>query len=606
MTYTYKISRRLAISRRFVTPTALALVAACAGDTTAPEGTGDPHTPSAPTSPTAPLGFRVMPGSITVEVNQQVRFRGELRSAREGVRVPPLRWEATGGTITPDGVFTAGRAGTYRVIGRNRIHRPDTSVVVVVPRQPRVERVRVTPRTPELDPGAKRTFSAVGRLPDGTHTALRVNWSATGGSISTAGVYVAGDEPGTYRVVAKSLRGGLTDTIPVLIRGRSKRHAVATRLVLRPASVTLATTTTQQFAAFGRTETGDSVAVDVSFEATGGSITETGLYTAGPTAGSFRIIARADQLSDTSVVTVAQTSGGGTPAPAPDPSPLPDPTPEPSGTGIPMSLSALLASGREPMAYTASLDSYTASNIVARLATARQKKLRVLMNMTGGSHDQYKTDGVFDYSKWKAKMDSYNTPTIRAAVAAAIADGTIIGNSVMDEPANHTPKNSWGPVGTMTKERVDGMCKYVQDMFPGLPVGVVHDHRLLDPTKNYQHCDFLLSQYRMAKGDVREFRDGGLAFARQSGIAIAFSLNVIHGGEPGTDCEKWGDDPNGVLCPMTAEQVRSWGVTLGSAGCALNMWRYEQAYFDKPEIQRALYELAGSLAKLPAKSCRRP
>jgi hypothetical protein len=31
-------------------------------------------------------------------------------------------------------------------------------------------------------------------------------------------------------------------------------------------------------------------------------------------------------------------------------------------------------------------------------------------------------------------MDGFNTPAIRDAVAAAVADGTIIGESVMDEP----------------------------------------------------------------------------------------------------------------------------------------------------------------------------
>jgi hypothetical protein len=135
---------------------------------------------------------------------------------------------------------------------------------------------------------------------------------------------------------------------------------------------------------------------------------------------------------------------------------------------------------------------------------------------------------------------------------------------------------------------------------------VVHDHRLLDPSKNYQHCDFILSQYRLSKGEIREFRDAGLAFARRSGISIAFSLNILHGGVPGTDCEKWGDDPHGKLCPMTPDQVREWGTLLGSAGCALNMWRYERAYFDKPEVQRALQQVGESLARLPGKSCRRP
>ena len=615
MTFTHKLARRLALSRDWALLSALVLLAACAGDTTAPEAPGEP---GAPSDPTASHGFRVLPGSVTLEVEQRIRFRGEFRNARGLVREPAMDWVATGGTIDRRGVFSASQPGTYKVIGRSleRQHaflkRPDTSVVVVVAKQPKVVDIRVTPRAPEMYGGQKRTFTAAGQLPDGTNTAIRVNWSATGGTIDQAGIYRAGTTPGGYQVVATSPNGKVADTIPVTIlpdsvarRGADNPVApdpgtaepVPARIVLKPAAVFLAPAAKHQFATFGRTSAGDSIAVDVSYRATGGTITATGLYTAGTTSGTYRVIATADQLADTAEVTLAATSGGGTPAPAPT---------LPSGmSGIPMGLSALLVSGREPIHYTASLDGYTADNIVSRLNTARSRGLRVLMNMTGGSHENYKTDGVFDYSKWKAKMDSYNTPAIRAAVAEAVANGTIIGNSVMDEPANHSPIKGWGPEGTLTKARVDGLCQYVQQMFPTLPVGVVHDHRVLEPEKNYQRCDFIVSQYRLSKAPVNEFRDGGVAFAKRSGIAIAFSLNILHGGTPGTDCEKWGDDPNGKLCPMSAEQVQHWGVVLGSAGCMLNMWRYERAYYDKPEIQRALGHVAGVLRGLPAKECRR-
>ena len=104
---------------------------------------------------------------------------------------------------------------------------------------------------------------------------------------------------------------------------------------------------------------------------------------------------------------------------------------------------------------------------------------------------------------------------------------------------------------------------------------------------------------------MRSFRDGGLEFARRSGIASAFSMNILHGGTQGSQCEKWGDDPNGKLCPMTGQQLRDWGLTLGTAGCALNMWRYERAYFDKREVQGALQDIAESLARLPRKPCTR-
>ncbi len=175
----------------------------------------------------------------------------------------------------------------------------------------------------------------------------------------------------------------------------------------------------------------------------------------------------------------------------------------------------------------------------------------------------------------------------------------------MDEPANISPTNSWGPAGTMTKARVDDMCRYVKQMFPTLPVGVLHDHRIFEPEKGYQTCEFLVSQYRLSKGDVQDFRDGGLAFARRYNMSILFSLNILHGGDPGTTCEKWGDDPRGILCPMSAAQLRDWGKTLGSVGCGLIMWKYERAYIDKPEIQGALRDIAESLARVPGKPCTR-
>jgi hypothetical protein len=622
MTYTYQLARRLAISRNLAMLHLLVLVAACAGETTAPEAPATPHTPAAPT---APVGFRVLPGTVTIEIHQRIRFRGELRTLWGQVSAPQLSWEASGGHIDTLGNFVARVPGTYRVVGRGRgrgrghLQRPDTSVVVVVPRQPRLAGIRVTPRAPRLVLGEKRTFAAIGHLRNGTTAPIGVVWTASGGSIDAAGVFQAGSTAGTYRVIATNTRGTLADTVRVRIQaptmpdtlGGTPRDSTPdptpdptptlVRVVLKPASVALATDATHQFAAFGRNSAGDSVAVEVTFQASGGTITPTGLYTAGPTAGTFRVIASSNDLADTSVVTLARTAGGGTPIPPP-----PGPTPVPGADGVPMGIFGLLGYGVEPRAYTMAADGYTAGNIIPRIAQAKRKNIRLFLNMTGGSHKSYLTNGVFDMTKWRAKMDTYNNPAIRAAVAAAVADGTIIGNSVMDEPANVSASNSWGPAGTMTKARVDDMCRYVKDIFPTLAVGVIHDHRIFEPEKGYQHCEFLVSQYRLSKGDVRAFRDGGLAFAKRFNLSIIFSLNVIHGGNPGTACLKMGDDPHGNLCPMSADQVRDWGITLGSAGCALIMWRYYQQYIEKPEVQSALGDVATALARIPRKSCGRP
>ena len=78
---------------------------------------------------------------------------------------------------------------------------------------------------------------------------------------------------------------------------------------------------------------------------------------------------------------------------------------------------------------------------------------------------------------------------------------------------------------------------------------------------------------------------------------------MLHGGTPGITGEKHRNDLSGNLCPMSPQRVRDWGLYLGSPGCAPDLWRFEQAYYDMPEIQQARRTVADSLAKLPRKSC---
>ena len=579
MTYTYKISRRLAISRRLLAPAAFAVLTACAGDTTAPEAGTDPSVPTAPGAPTA-LGFRVLPRSVTVEVDQEVRFRGELRSAREGHRLPTMRWDASGGTITGAGVFRAGRPGTYRIIGRSRMHRPDTSVVVVVPRQPRVERVRVTPRAPDLAHGAKRTFTAVGRLPDGTHTAIRVNWSATGGTINEAGLFVAGDEEGTYRVVAKSLRGGLADTIPVVIRKRTKERAVAVRVVLRPSSATLAPTSRLQFTAFGRTESGDSVPVDVTFQAAGGTITETGLYTAGQTPGTFRIVAKADKLADTSIVTLASTAGGSTP----ETEPLPAPGPTDGGTlgGIPFGHFKEPAPG-SPLRTGGYL--IVPQGELSKLPVIRARRGQVIVNVTGGGKCALDAAGQFQMDRWQSCWRLNLTAANRQRILAYADSGTVVGTYLIDEP---NLVKRWGVI---TPAQVCQMAGFARAELPGIPVMVRAAPAWLG---DCAAIDAGWAQYGSRRGvSVEEYRQEHLAAAKARGYTMVFSLNALN------------DDGQGT--PMTPAQVLDYGTALMVPGvCAFFVWEYNTTWSERPEIRAALDSVGRIAATLPRRGCRRP
>jgi hypothetical protein len=622
MTYTFKLARRLAVSRAFSMLPALLLFAGCAGgDATSPENSPRdlPESGIYAWQPreSSPVALLISPSSVTVETNQllQVRARGRNRAGDDVAA--PVTWSTTGGTILPDGRFSAASVGTYQVTGSTLTSdgqaMVESSTITVVRRQAKLKAVDVTPGSATLSAGVSQTFAATGRLASGDTVPIGVNWSAGGGAIDAGGLYVAGDTVGTFQVIASQDASTLADTVTITIATPPSDSTapapepapapVLAQVTLLPASATLAPNTTKQFSAFGRTTAGDSVAVDVVFQATGGTITSGGLFTAGSTAGTFRLIATAGTLADTSTITITAPLGSATYG-------------VPFGPWAAWSDVTTLKANTE--VFTASIGGVSADNILARIDAARTKRVKLFIAMTGGAHDNYMStiNGVyqFDMAKWKAKMNTFNTAAIKTAVAGAIADGTIVGNSVMDEPqvaGGGFDGNTWGPSGTMTKARVDSLCGYVKAIFPTLPAGVVHRHDIFEPTKSYRVCDFLVSQYSTPLGSVTTFRDGGLAMAQRDGIAIAFSMNLINGGTEDRD-GTWDCTGTGGLggaspkCRMTASQVRDYGLVLGPAGCGFTMWQYDSNFMSRSDNQLAFKDVAGRLATVSSKTCRRP
>jgi hypothetical protein len=254
--------------------------------------------------------------------------------------------------------------------------------------------------------------------------------------------------------------------------------------------------------------------------------------------------------------------------------------------------------------FTASTNHTAASGIIKQINAARSMRHRLILNMTGGSHDRYKTGGKFDIRKWKAVMNTYNTRDIRAAVARGVSDGTIIMNTVMDEPS----VKDWG--GVMTKPLLDAMARYVKAIFPTLPTSVAlrYDWR---PYERFRVMDAYISQYSWYKGTTASFRDKGLAEARKQGMKMMFALNLIDGG-----VLKWsswscpqpltgGRGSYYPACRMSPSQVREWGRVLGPAGCGLVMWKYDYAFMSKSANISALRDLGSVMARTPGRSCRR-
>lgn len=172
--------------------------------------------------------------------------------------------------------------------------------------EPVVERVVISPANVALAAGDSFDFSAEAELSDGSHDSLLVSWASTGGIVSGAGVYHAGNAPGTYMVIVVTPDLQHADTATVVISGGTGPTLAG--LTVQPASVTLDPGANAGFSAVGSFSDGSTAAVVASWNATGGSVTQAGSYHAGPAAGGYRVIASHQGFTDTALVTIRDTT----------------------------------------------------------------------------------------------------------------------------------------------------------------------------------------------------------------------------------------------------------------------------------------------------------
>jgi hypothetical protein len=300
MTFKHKLARRLAQLRDWGMLAPIVVLVACTA--------GEPTGTSSPTSETDG-SIVINPRSVTLETNQPVVFRAYESAEVGSALVSSIEWTATGGVIGTDGTYSSSVTGEFKVRGKRKGNPrsvPDTSVVIVVPPQPTLESIEISPGSASVGAGGQRTFVATGRLSDGSTVPIGVTWSATGGSIDPGGVYTAGSAAGTYRVIAQGASSPVADTSTVTVTATPTLQAV----ILTPDTVTVQGGTSHQFATVARMSDGSTGSASVTYTATGGTISAAGLYAAGSTAGTYRVIATqaGGTFADTSRVTVQTTA----------------------------------------------------------------------------------------------------------------------------------------------------------------------------------------------------------------------------------------------------------------------------------------------------------
>jgi ice-binding like protein len=260
------------------------------------------------------------PKTIAANGTQQFTAVGTDFSGATVAIQPTWSVVTGGGTISSTGVFTAASTpGTFtNTVMATSGNMTSTATVIVTTGS--LATIVVSPNPQSLVVGGTQQYTAVGQDSSGNAVAVTPVWSvvAGGGAISTAGVFTAGNAPGTYTNTIKATSGGISATASVTVTATPPAPPPLTTIVVTPNPDTTQTGATQQFAAVGRDGNGNTVAITPVWTVVngGGSIDATGRFTAGSVTGTYTNTVKASSgtVSGSATVVVLVT--------VPPPSPL--------------------------------------------------------------------------------------------------------------------------------------------------------------------------------------------------------------------------------------------------------------------------------------------
>lgn len=166
--------------------------------------------------------------------------------------------------------------------------------------------ITLNPTAATVAPGASIAFTAT--VSGASNTAL--DWTASGGTITGSGTvaeYTAGTTAGSYAVTAALAGSG--SAAAVSAKAVITIPSAAVKVTVAPANATLQSGQTQQFTA----AVGGASGTGVTWAASGGTISASGLFTAGAAAGSYTVTATstADTGAQGTAAVTVQAAGAG-------------------------------------------------------------------------------------------------------------------------------------------------------------------------------------------------------------------------------------------------------------------------------------------------------
>ena len=172
---------------------------------------------------TAPADISVTAEPAIALVGEKVSVRARVRTAG-GEPVPePVDWSASGGALLPvadsEAQFTATAPGTYFVrasLATIPSLQDSTAITVTSPISPTI-RISISPDSAIIPTGGTLQYSVIALREDGSTYTPVITWASTGGTVTSDGLYWAGNTPGTFKVIVNQVSGGMADTSIVQI-----------------------------------------------------------------------------------------------------------------------------------------------------------------------------------------------------------------------------------------------------------------------------------------------------------------------------------------------------------------------------------------------------
>ncbi|MHB1192199.1 MAG: hypothetical protein ACYC6F_04055 [Longimicrobiales bacterium] len=231
----------------------------------------------------------VSPDPADLGIGATQTFTAVGRDAFGNVVAVAPTWSvvADGGTIDgSSGLFTAGTTpGTFTntVVATSGGVTGAATVNLVAGA---LATITVTPNPASLGVGAAQQFTAVGRDASGNPVAITPTWAvvAGGGTGNGSGLFTAGTVPGTYTNTVKATSDGVSGFATVTVVAGPLASITVT-----PDPADLGIGATQQFTATGKDAFGNLVAIAPTWSvvAGGGSVSGSGLFTAGTVPGTY-------------------------------------------------------------------------------------------------------------------------------------------------------------------------------------------------------------------------------------------------------------------------------------------------------------------------------